>query len=186
MKRHVITISGNIASGKSEVSKTIADTLSYELYKASSEFRRQAREKGMTLVEFNEYLENKPELDIYVDNCTKEYVKDKENIVVDARLGFHFVKDAFDVFLKSDIDVAAKRLYEAAASRGKEEEYKNVEEAKDGIMRREQAERVRYFERYGVDVVDMKNYTCVIDTTNITSKEVVNKIIEQYNKWLKD
>lgn len=186
MKRHVITISGNIASGKSEVSKSIADILSYELYKASSEFRRQAREKGMTLVEFNEYLENKPELDIYVDNCTSEYVKDKTDIVVDARLGFYFVKDAFNVFLKSDIDEAAKRLFVAAVSRGQEEEYGTVEEARDAILRREQAERTRYFERYGVDITDMKNYTCIIDTTNITSIEVVEKIIEQYNEWLKD
>lgn len=186
MKRHVITISGNIASGKSEVSKGIADELSYELYKASSEFRRQAREKNMTLVEFNEYLENKPELDIYVDNCTSEYVKDKENIVVDARLGFYFVKDAFDVFLKSDIDEAARRLHEAAASRGKEEEYANVEEAKEGIVRREQAERIRYFERYGVDIADMKNYACVIDTTSVTSLQVVEIILKQYNEWLKD
>lgn len=186
MKKHVITISGNIASGKSEVSKLLAEKLSFELYKASSEFRRQAREKNMTLVEFNEYLEDRPELDVYVDNCTNEYVKDKENIVVDARLGFYFIKGAFDVFLESDIDEAAKRLFVAAASRGKEEEYGSVEEAKKGIERREQAEKIRYFKRYGIDVTNMNNYTCVIDTTNITSADVVDKIIEQYNKWLKD
>ena len=186
MKRHVITISGNIASGKSEVSKRLADSLSYELYKASEEFRRQARENNMTLVEFNEYLENRPELDIYVDNCTSEYVKDKSDIVVDARLAFYFVKEAFDVFLKADTKVAAKRLFQAAVSRGKEEEYSSEEEAKEGIVRREQAEKIRYFERYGIDITDMDNYTCVIDTTDMTSEQVTEKILEEYNKWLKD
>ncbi len=186
MKRHVITISGNIASGKSEVSSLLADSLSYELYKASEEFRHQAREKNMTLVEFNEYLENKPELDIYVDNCTNEYIKDKSKIVVDARLGFYFVKDAFDVFLKADTSVAAERLFQAALFRGKEEQYDSVEEAKEGIVRREEAEKMRYFYRYGINITDMNNYCCVIDTTNMTSKQVAAKILEQYNKWLKD
>lgn len=186
MKRHVITISGNIASGKSEVSKRLANLLSYELYKASDEFRRQAREKGMTLVEFNEYLEDKPELDIYVDKCTSEYVKGKSNIVVDARLGFFFVKDAFDVFLKADTEVASKRLFLAVVSRGKEEEYTSEKEAKEGIVRREQAEKMRYFERYGIDITNMNNYTCVIDTTNMTSEQVTRRVLEEYNKWLKD
>lgn len=186
MKNHVITISGNIASGKSEVSKLLAERLSFEVYKASEEFRRQARDKNMTLVEFNEYLKSRPELDMYVDKCTSEYVKGKKNVVVDARLGFHFVENAFDVFLKVDIDEATKRLFGAAVSRGKEEEYETLEDAKNGIILREQAEKTRYITRYNIDVTNMNNYTCVIDTTNITSREVVDKIIEQYNKWLKD
>ena len=186
MKKHVITISGNIASGKSEVSKMLSERLSYELYKASEEFRKQARITNMTLVEFNEYLKDKPEIDVYVDDCTRKYVKDKNNIIVDARLGFHFVDDAFDVYLKADICEATKRLFEAAKTRGSEEKYSSENEAKSGIMRREKAERLRYIERYKVDIADMSNYVCVIDTTSITSSQVVDKIIEQYNEWLKD
>lgn len=186
MKRHVITISGNIASGKSEVSKILSEALCYELYKASEEFRYQAREKNMTLVEFNEYLENKPELDIYVDKCTSKYVKDKSEIIVDARLGFYFIKDSFNVFLVSDTEVAAKRLFDDAVYRGKEERYGSLEEAKRGIVRREEAEKMRYFYRYGINITDMNNYNCVIDTTNMTSKQVAGKVLEQYNKWLKD
>lgn len=186
MKKHVITISGNIASGKSEVSKMLSEKLSYELYKASEEFRKQARINNMSLVEFNEYLKDKPEIDIYVDECTRKYVKDKDNIIVDARLGFHFVEDAFDVYLKSDVDTAAARLFLAAKTRGKEEKYTSVLDAKSGIIRRENAERLRYTKRYNVDITDTNNYACVIDTTNVESSEVVDKIIEQYNEWLKD
>lgn len=186
MKKHVITISGNIASGKSEVSKMLSEKLSYELYKASEEFRKQARINNMTLVEFNEYLKDKPEVDIYVDECTRKYVEDKDNIIVDARLGFHFVEGAFDVYLKSDIDTAAARLFLAAKTRGKEEEYTSVLDAKSGIISREMAERLRYIERYNIDITDTNNYACVIDTTNVESSEVVDKIIEQYNEWLKD
>lgn len=185
MKKHVITISGNIASGKSEVSRMLADKLSYELYKASEEFRKQARINNMTLVEFNEYLKDKPEVDMYVDSCTRDYIKDKNNVVVDARLGFHFVKDAFDVYLKSDVNTAAARLFLAAKTRGEEEKYESVEIARLGIERREHAERLRYSKMYNVDIADMKNYSYVIDTTNVTSSEVVDKIIEQYNEWLK-
>jgi len=184
MKKHVITISGNIASGKSEVSKFLAEELSYEIYRASDEFRRLSREANMTLVDFNEHIESNPEIDIYVDECTKNYVSGKDNIIVDARLGFLLIDDAFDVYLKADIDMAAKRLYAVSKKRGKEEDYSSEQEAKSGIINREKSEVARYKERYNVDITDLSNYTCVVDTTNITSKEVANIIIQEYNKWL--
>ena len=184
MKNHIITISGNIASGKSEVAKILAEELSYEIYKASDEFRRLSREANMTLVDFNEHIELNPDIDIYVDECTKKYVKGKENLIVDARLGFLFVEDAFDVYLKAEIDMAAKRLYSVSRLRGKEEDYSSVEEAKEGIIHREHSEIIRYKQRYNVDITDMSNYTCVVDTTNITSKEAAEKIIQEYNNWL--
>lgn len=184
MKKHVITISGNIASGKSEVAKILAEDLSYEMYRASDEFRRLAREANMTLVDFNEHIESNPDIDIYVDECTKKYVAGKDNIIVDARLGFHLIDDAFDVYLKADIDMAAKRLYAVSKQRGREEEYSSEQEAKIGIIHREKSEVARYKERYNVDITDMSNYTCVVDTTNITSSEAAEKIIHEYNKWL--
>lgn len=184
MKKHIITISGNIASGKSEVSNIIAEELSYEIYKASDEFRRLSREANMTLVDFNEHIESNPEIDIYVDECTKKYVLDKDNLIVDARLGFYLIEGAFDVYLKADINMAAKRLYTVSKQRGKEEDYASEQEAMTGILSREKSEVARYKERYNVDITDMSNYTCIVDTTNISSREVANIIIQEYNKWL--
>ena len=104
MKKHIITISGNIASGKSEVAKKLSEILEFEVYKASDEFRRLAREQNMSLVEFNKYIESKPEVDKYVDTRTREYVSDKDNMVVDARLGFYLIPGAYKVFLKANLE----------------------------------------------------------------------------------
>jgi len=185
MKKHVITISGNIASGKSEVSKIIADKLSYEIYRASDEFRRLSREANMTLVDFNEHIEVNPDIDIYVDECTKKYVSNRDSLIVDARLGFFLIDNAFDVYLKADIDMAARRLYAVSKQRGKEEEYSSEIDARNGIISREKSEVARYKDRYNVDITDMSNYTCVIDTTNITAEEAAEIIMQEYNKWLK-
>lgn len=186
MKRHVITISGNIASGKSVVSELLAKELNYNIYKASSEFRKMARENNMSIVEFNEYIKQKPEVDAYVDNRTREIIANSENLIVDARLGFFLSQGAYNVFLKSDINSAAERLYAVVSSRGKEEEYSNIEETKKGIQKRERAEKERYMKMYNVDITDDANYALIIDTTDITSDEVARKILEEYLKWLKD
>lgn len=184
MKKHIITISGNIASGKSEVAKSLAEKLSYEVYKASEEFRCKAREYNMTLVEFNEYLVANSEIDKYVDTCTQEYVKQKDNLIVDARLGFYISQDSFKVYLKANLEEAAKRLYVVAKERGREENYASVDEARAAIKEREKAERDRYISRYGVDILDLANYDLVVDTTRVSSEEVVNIVLKQYNEWL--
>ncbi|GAG16314.1 unnamed protein product, partial [marine sediment metagenome] len=46
------------------------------------------------------------------------------------------------------------------------------------IKQREQSERKRYKELYNVDYYDKKLYDLVIDTTNLSIKEVVEKIIK--------
>lgn len=184
MKKHIITISGNIASGKSEVAKKLSELLEFEVYKASDEFRRLAREQNMSLVEFNKYIESKPEVDKYVDSRTKEYVSDKDNIVVDARLGFHLIPNAYKVFLKANLDKASERLFLVSKERGKEETYLTLEETIKAIQEREAAERSRYITQYGVDILDMQNYDLVIDTSFLTSEQVAKLIQNGYNNWI--
>lgn len=183
MKKQMICISGNIAVGKTEVASKLADTLGYDLYKASMSFREMAREKNMDLVLFNEYVKQNPDIDYAIENKTKEVVENKEKLVVDARLGFYIEPKAFKVYMVADINVAAERLYEASKSRGKEEKYTDVSAAKAAIELREGSERDRYMRLYNIDVHNMDNYDYVIDTTDLTSDEVVVKIIKAYNVW---
>jgi cytidylate kinase len=183
MKKQMICITGNIAVGKTEVARILAEKLGYELYKASTSFRELARKMNMSLVEFSYYADKNPHIDKQVELNTENVIKGKDKMVIDARLGFYVVPDSFKVYMTSVIDVAASRLYEAAKTRGKEEEYSSVAEAREAILLREQSERERYLEIYGVDIHDLSKYDYVVDTSDLTPEEVVNIIIEEYGKW---
>ena len=60
---------------------------------------------------------------------------------------------------------------------------KTIEEQKQDMINRYNMENERYWEVYGVRKDDMKNYDLVIDTTNLTPNQVVEKIKEEYFKW---
>lgn len=183
MKKQMICISGNIAVGKTEVAALIAEKLGYGLYKASESFRRLARENNMDLLEFNEYVKTNPDIDRNIEAKTKEVIDSSQDMVIDARLGFYLSSNAFKVYMVADESVAAVRLFEASKTRGKEEEYSSVEQAKDAIKIRETSEQERYLSLYGVDIHDKDNYDYVIDTTTLSSEQVALKIINAYKVW---
>ena len=120
MKKQMICITGNIAVGKSEVAKLVAEKLNWDIYKASQAFREKAREMNMSLVDFCVYVETHPKIDIEIEETTKRKVKDGKMLVVDARLGFYVAPNAFKVYMTSDVEVAAERLLKASKTRGKE------------------------------------------------------------------
>lgn len=183
MKKQMICISGNIAVGKTEVASLLAKKLNFGLYKASESFRALAREHDMDLVAFNDYVKSNPDIDRNIEAKTKQIIDCNNNMVIDARLGFFLEPNAFRVYMVADETVAAKRLFKACATRGKEEEYSDVEQAKQAIKVRETSEQERYLKLYNVDIHDMDNYDYVIDTTNLNSDEVASKIIKAYKVW---
>lgn len=185
MKRKIITLSGNIAAGKSEIAEVLAELLSMEVYSASQGYRSLARENNMTLVEFNEYTKDRPEYDKCIEEKTKEIANQKENLIIDARLGWYVVPNSFKVSVRSNIDIASKRIQNSKFLRGKEEDYKTIEEAKTAIKLREASERLRYKKQYNIDIDDDKNYDYIIDSSDISPKELANKIANEYKKWLK-
>ena len=97
--------------------------------------------------------------------------------------GWYAVPESFKVYLKVDIDVAAKRAFEDDLRKGSEK-FATVEEQKQDMKKRYEIENKRYLELYNVHKEDESNYDLVIDTTNLTPEEVANKIKEEYIKWL--
>ena len=97
--------------------------------------------------------------------------------------GWYAVPESFKVYLKVDIDVAAKRAFEDAM-RKSSEKFDTVEEQKQDMQKRYKLENERYWELYGVRKEDESNYDLVIDTTNLTPEQVANKIQQEYKKWL--
>ena len=183
-KKHVISLSGELASGKGAVSKVLVQKLGYALYKNGDYFRRLGKQIGMDVTEFNEYVKDHPEIDRQIENSAAEYAKDHDNFIIDARLGWYAVPNSFKVYLKVDLEVAAKRAF-ADENRKDTENFKTLEEQKEDLKKRYELENERYFKLYNVRKEDLSNYDLVIDTTKLTPEEVADKIIGKYYDWLK-
>lgn len=182
-KKHIISISGDIASGKGAVSEILLKKLNYTIYKNGEYFRSLAKEMGMSVTEFNEYVERHTEIDVQIENRATEYSKTHDNYIIDARLGWYSVPESFKVYLKVDIEEAAKRALNDK-KRKITENFNTIEAQKADILKRYELENNRYFKIYGIHKEDPSNYDIIIDTTNISAEEVADKIIEEYNKWL--
>ena len=183
MKKHIITITGDHASGQGTVSNVLKEHLGYEIYRNGQYVRKLATEKGMSIVEFQVYLNEHPELDREIENSATEYANNHDNLIVDAKLGWFAIPSSFKVYLKVDIDVAVKRAYEDS-TRKDTEPFKSIEEAKEKILYRHNEETKRWVEEYGVDRDNMSNYDLVVDTSNLTPEQVAKKILDEYEKWI--
>lgn len=187
-KKHIITIAGKLGSGKSSTAKRVAEILQYK-HKSTGDFMREiANERGITLAELSIIAENDSSIDKALDNHNLEIGKEN-NIVLDSRLGFHFIPNSFKVFLDLDPKIAAIRILkdkESNPNRSKESDDFDTEEGiSEKIKFRLDSERKRYKELYGIeDHTDSINFDLVINTENIPLEEVSKKVVEEYKNWL--
>lgn len=183
MKKHIITIAGELGSGKSTVTTLLSQELNYGIYRNGEYFRKLAKEKNMSVKDFNIYVKSHPEIDIQIEKSAKQYAKTHDNLLIDARLGWFVVPDSFKLYLTVDINVAAKRAFNDE-SRKDTENLKSIEEQKKDLKERFDIENDRYFKVYGIHKENLENYDFVLDTTNLTPDEVKDEIIRKYNEWL--
>ena len=184
-RKDVISITGDLASGQSTVSKMLAEDLGFFLYRNGTYFRELAIKSGMSVTEFGFYVKDHPEIDIEIERSATEYAKNNENIVIDAKLGWYAVPESFKVYLKVDLDVSAQRAF-YDEKRKSTEKFNTVEEQKQDIIRRYNYENERYWNLYQIRKNDMSNYDLVVDTTDKTPEEVAKIIEEEYSKWLEE
>ena len=182
-KKNIITITGDPASGKGVVTELLKKDLGYEIYRNGEYFRKLAKEKNMSVTEFNVFVEKHPEIDIQIEKSAEKYAIEHDNLIIDARLGWFVVPDSFKIYLTVDLKVAALRAFNDE-KRKSTENFKSVEEQGKDMKRRYELENKRYFDVYGVRKDDMSNYDLIIDTTNLTPEQVSKKIQEEYRKWL--
>lgn len=184
IKKRIISISGDLASGKGTVSEILMEKLGHGIYRNGEYFRKLAKEYNMTLQEFGEYVSTHPEIDIEIEESAKKYAEENDNFIIDARLGWYAVPESFKVYLKVDINEAAKRAFNDQ-KRKDLESFSSIEKHKQALIERTNVENARYLKLYGVDRSDMSNYDLVVDTTEKTPVEVADIIINEYEKWQK-
>jgi len=186
MKKTVITLGGLPGSGKSSTAKGVAAILHYKHFSSGDFWREIAVKEGLTMAELSKKAEKDPSVDEMIDNAVRVTGK-KRNIVIDSRLAFHWIPDAFKVFLRIDPQTASGRIFEQMQKVGRvSETFRSVEQAYRSTLARMKSESKRYRNLYGVDYTDESQYDLVVNTTEHSLMEVVDVIIKAYKKWLKN
>lgn len=182
-KKNIISLSGELSSGKGTVSKLLAEELQFSIYRNGEYVRKLAKDRGLDITSFNAYLNEHPEIDKQIEKSAAEYAREHDNFIIDARLGWYAVPESYKVYLIIDIDEAARRAF-YDENRKETEKFDTIEEQKADLLRRYKMENDRYFRTYGIHKEDQSNYDLVIDTTDKTPEQVKNIIVEGYKNWL--
>lgn len=178
-----ISLAGDLGSGKSTVSAILIERLGATYYSTGAICRAIAASHGMTIVEMNQYMETHPEIDHEIDDGLRALSDKNENMIIDSRMAWHFVRDTFRVYMTTELEESAKRIMRANREGDHAE---TVEEMAEEIRARKTSERFRYREQYGVDCKDLSNYDLVVDSTYASPEEVAECILSSFDKWLKD
>jgi len=179
----IITLTGDLGSGKSTVSAILCRQLGYDYIYTGKIQRDLALKYGMTTVELNRYAETHPEIDHEID-ATFKSLSQSSHLVVDSRLAWFFLPDSFKVFLKTDIAVATDRIFHD--TKRLNETYETPREAMQNLLERKKSENLRYRTLYGADCENLCNFDLTLDTSKDTPEEVAEKIIVSYQKWLEN
>jgi cytidylate kinase len=177
----IVAICGEAGSGKNSVGRGLARRLGYRFYSAGDIRREMARERGMTLPEFNKLGEKEDFTDKEVDKFQEELGKKEDNFVIIGRTSAYFIPHAFKVFLKASLEERARRVFQDSVNR-EEEHYSSLEEARKAIVERRRGDERRYRKYYGINPFDEKYYDLVIDDTRIGINEVVDLIMAEVGK----
>jgi cytidylate kinase len=176
----IITISGRPGSGKSVVATRVADALDFRHVSAGDFMREMAVERGLSILQLSRTAEERDSIDREIDARTVRLGEESDDLVMDARLGWHFIPGSVKVFLEVEPEVAARRVY--AARRGTEHENVSLSDTLAAIESRTESERKRYLTYYGLDYTDHSQFDLVVDTSGRTIDEVVDEILEHVEK----
>lgn len=187
-KKHIITLSGRPGSGKSSTADKVAELLSYTRFSSGDMVRKVLERRRMTLAEFNEQAANDHALDHEIDEQLRA-LREKDDIVIDSRLGFYWIPESFKVFLELDMDVASARIFKDTienASRSSEAGgAATIAEVSRQVQERVSNERSRYRSLYGIDPYNTDHFDLVINTSRHSPQTVALTVYDNYKKWLK-
>lgn len=158
----IITIGGSIGAGKTTLAKELAKKFKLKHVSVGTIMRDMAKKMNMSLEEFSKYAESDPEIDMEIDRQQKKLATG--DCIVDGRLSAFFLEPDLRILLTAPIKTRVKRI----AKRDK----KTREEAKKALIEREESERKRYMEIYGINIDDVCNYDLIINSERFDIKTI--------------
>lgn len=186
MKKEIIAITGSLGSGKSSTSDLVAKKLGFKRFSAGDFFRKIGIDLGISLNEVSIRAETDPNIDKMTDNEVRN-VGTMNKVVIDSRMAFHFIPEAFKVYLDLPPEIAKERILNSLkenALRRQSEDSSDSEEIYNKIVSRLESERKRYKKFYGINHVNKNNFDLVIDTNKNDLNQVVDTIVSEYRKWI--
>jgi cytidylate kinase len=171
----VITIAGLHGSGRSTQAKRLAEELNLRYFSTGQAFRDRAKELGINLEEMNRKASTDSDFDKYLDSKTKEESR-HGNVVIDANLSAWMAENPdLKIYLTASFKERVRRI----ASR----ESMSFEEAEKETRIREELERDRYIQYYGVDITDLTKYDIIINTSSFnidTAANILKNVVLTY------
>ncbi len=184
-KKSIITIAGDLGSGKSSNADKVAAILGYSRFSSGDFARAVAKRHKMTIEELNLHAEEHPDIDYEIDDEVRRTGK-QENLVIDSRTAFHWIPESFKVYLKLDPQLAAARIFEQMLQGQRISQHaESVDDMYKKTIERRDSERKRYLTLYNFDSTDTTVFDLVIDTATAPLEKVSERIIEEYERWHK-
>lgn len=175
----IITLTGNIGSGKTTIGKMLSTELQYSFFSMGEFVRKQAQEKNMSILHFNKLGENNPAHDLELD---KYYLTINPDSVVDGRLAWYHIPSSFKVFLKCAYSTAAQRIY---TKRRVGDHYReDINHLMNDIQKREEEDQERLYAVYKVNFLEEDHYHLVIETSDKNPQDIAQSILTHYKRYL--
>ena len=186
MKKEIISIAGDLGSGKSSASDLVAKKLDFKRFSSGDFMRKIALEMGISLAELQSTAEKDKSIDQKIDIEVRK-TGEMNDIVIDSRLAFHWIPNSFKVYLELPPEIAKGRILnnlKENSLRRQSEDSSTSEEIYEKIINRLESEKKRYKELYGIDHTDKNNFDLVIDTNKNNLEQVVGIVVKEYKKWI--
>lgn len=173
--RFLITISGPPASGTSTLASQLESSLHLELVSGGDMFRQMAIDRGQTVSAFASYAKQNPSVDTELDERLESIMNAHINaqrdsqtdiLIVESRLaGWLAPEKSLQIRLEAPLEERATRIG-------------NRDETKEQLKQRQQNDKHRYKDLYGVDVEDHSLYDVIIDSSKIDKRSLLQLITE--------
>jgi cytidylate kinase, putative len=178
----IITISGDIGSGKSTTGRLLCEQLGFKYLSTGAIQRQIAEEMGLTTLELNHLTDSRQDIDAKIDSYTRALNDTTDDYVVDSRLAWHFIPSSYKVFLVCAEEIAAQRI-SGDKKRISDESNRDVHHLIGKIKERRASESARFKRIYNVDFEDLSNYHLVVDTAYFYPDKIVEMIIEGQKRF---
>jgi cytidylate kinase len=179
--KNIIVMSGDIGSGKSSVATALKQMTGFEVIGTGTIQRAIAKRRGVTTLELNKISQTDRSIDDEIDSYVVELGKTQDRLILDSRLAWHFIPEAFKVFLAVDPVVGAERVFNASRN---DENNPSLEVTLENNLKRQAIEDQRFHKLYNVNFRKYGNYDLIIDTSYSSPEAIAGKIKDCFDAWL--